>query len=198
MPMQPSTLWNNYARFDWSLAALGLGTYESSANKASALETTANSFVTTVMALDPYTGQLKREYTPGTNLFRYTLPALITSQTTQTTSVSAAGFVYHPMCGPMIYGPVMNQGPGTQNAPAAVLNPFKSDPGLGDIVTQRKGGTAQNFGNFVPDIAGVSYGNIANNTSWILTPSCDWDMANLPQYASLAANAAKNSSFFLG
>jgi hypothetical protein len=79
MPMQPCTMWTNFMVYDWSLAALGQGSYESATSSLSASTTSDTSFVATVLALDPYTGQLKSSYTPGVNIFRYTLPWINTS-----------------------------------------------------------------------------------------------------------------------
>lgn len=38
----------------------------------------------------------------------------------------------------------------------------------------------------VPDMAGVSFGNVAMTTQWLLMPSCDWDASHTPGNAALS------------
>jgi hypothetical protein len=88
----------------------------------------------------------------------------------------------------MAFGPVVENAKNTETKQKAVLNPFKQDPGNGMVVLARTSSSGNNYGTFVPDMAGVSFGNVAQTTSWILTPSCDWDLKNLPGYQALVAS----------
>ena len=82
-----------------------------------------------MLALDPFTGQLKPSYSTDPtkpNMQRYTVPNVGKSKP-QPLSLSPAGMVYHPNFGIMVFGPVTNSSL-QFSINQIVRNPFVLDP----------------------------------------------------------------------
>ena len=101
-------------------------------------------------------------------------------------TVQMAGALYHPSFGLMVYGPATEMS-STTNQPSVNMNPFKQEPGLGINPVYNEGLSTGNttYGVFTPDTAGVSFGNHVQLNPWMLAPSCEWDMLNLPGYEAI-------------
>jgi hypothetical protein len=144
-------------QFDWRLVGMGVATYENQ----TASDTNTYS-VATVVALDPYTGQLKSAYTSnpqGPTIARFVVPSGQYQGKVSPLPIEPVNMLYHPLFGVMVYGPITRGN--TTVAPTFSRN-LNADPSNMPLNIQQATGNLQtNYGKFMPDIAGVSFGNFA-------------------------------------
>jgi hypothetical protein len=112
-------------------------------------------------------------------LARFTLPGGSDGVNVRPVTIVPKGMLYHPTFGLMSYGPQATSS--INQPPTFVPNPSVEPSGLAsNFIIGTSDENAVNYAKFVPDVAGVSLGNHATLVPWLLTPSCDWDLANLP------------------
>lgn len=120
------------------------------------------------------------------NMARFTLPSGLDGVSVGPVTIVPKGMVYHPTFGIMAYGPQATSS--INNPPTFIPNPAVEPSGYEKNynMDSKIDKNSTNYNKFVPDVAGVSLGNHATLIPWLLTPSCDWDIANLPGNQALA------------
>lgn len=80
----------------------------------------------------------------------------------------------------MTYGPIIERFFNTQ--PGMIRNLAQEPSNINNNIQAKVNSNVSNFGKFMPDIAGVSFGSQSQNLPWHLVPAVEWDMLHLPGY----------------